>query len=274
MRGSKKMAGIQDCCTKKIEFKDKKLKGGILQGIAYGLIPHTCCIAFIIGSVLGATLFIQFLKPLLLNRYFFHILILVSFLFATLSSFLYLRKNNLLSVDGVKRKWKYLISMYGSTVGTNILFFILIFPMLTNISTTSNNNLSITGATGVVGVGTDDNKNGFDPSTLRLLKLSVDIPCPGHAPLISNELKSISGVIDVKFSFPNVFEVKYDSTKTSKQKILSLAVFDSFPATVFSDSSIGSNNHQVYTNTRTTGTANAVGGCGCCGGGVRGTVNK
>jgi len=65
--------------------------------------------------------------------------------------------------------------------------------------------------------------------------LKVDIPCSGHAPLISEELKTINGIQEVKYSTPNIFAVKYDSGRTSKTEILKLAVFKEYPATVLSE---------------------------------------
>lgn len=206
------------------EQEQKKKGKGFLQGLMYGLIPHIGCIAFIIGSILGVTVLMNFLKPLLMNKYFFHALIGVSLGFATLSSAFYLKKNGLLSLEGIKKKWKYLSIMYGSTIGINLLLFMLIFPLLANVSVGSS---SITGlATGIA-----NNEN-----TDSLLKLKVNIPCPGHAPLISEELKTIKGVTGIKFSFPNYFDVTYNSVETSKQKILALDVFKSYPATVVSES--------------------------------------
>ena len=58
--------------------------------------------------------------------------------------------------------------------------------------------------------------------------LQVNIPCPGHAPLIIQELNKIDGVENVKFLFPNKFEVTYN--KISKQNILSASIFQEFPA--------------------------------------------
>ncbi|MFH0832350.1 MAG: cation transporter [Candidatus Aenigmatarchaeota archaeon] len=192
-----------------------KAKSSVRQGIVYGLIPHIGCIAFIIGSVLGVTVLMEFFKPLLMNRWFFHALILLSLVFATLSSAWYLRKNGLLSLDGMKRKWKYLSAMYGSTIGINLVLFMLIFPLLANVSLS---------ASGVYAIGADS------------IRLEVDIPCPGHAPLISSELKTIDGVTGVQFSFPNIFDVSYDSAKTDRQKMLSLDVFKEYPAKVLSES--------------------------------------
>lgn len=189
-------------------------KKNFIQGITYGLIPHIGCIAFIIGSVLGVTVLMQFFKPLLMNPYFFHILVLISLIFATISSVLYLRKNGLLSSSGVKRKWRYLSVMYGSTIGVNLLLFLVIFPLLANAST---------GDSGSI-INSDS-----------LITLKVDIPCPGHATLISEELKSINGVTDIKFSYPNLFDVKYDSSKTSEKQILSLEVFKTYKATIKSN---------------------------------------
>jgi copper ion binding protein len=238
------------CICKAKENKKKT----ILQGIAYGIIPHIGCIAFIIGSVLGVTVLMQFFKPLLLNRYFFHILILISLFFATLSSVLYLRKNGLLSWEGAKKKWKYLAIMYGSTVGINLLLFFVIFPLFANVSAQP------TGVTGAaIGIGS---------SNLSSLKLKVDIPCPGHAPLISSELKAIDGVIDVKFDFPNNFVVRYDPAKTSKQEILALEVFKTYKATVLEESSQNNQNNQQTSQQPSTpsccgGSCGGSGGCGC-----------
>lgn len=209
--------GLPDCCK---PVKEKKHKG-LLAGIAYGLIPHIGCIVFIIGSILGVTVLTQFFKPLLMNRYFFHFLILLSLGFATLSSLMYLRKNGYVSFAGVKKKWKYLTTMYGTTIGVNLVLFMLIFPLLANVAVASN---SITGAA----VGTQD--------ALTSITLKVDIPCPGHAPLISNELKTL-GVSTINFKFPNIFEVGYNSDAISKQQILGLNVFKTYAATVVDEGS-------------------------------------
>lgn len=198
-------------------------KSSIRQGIIYGLIPHIGCIAFIIGSVLGVTVLTQFFRPLLLNPYFFDYLIALSIGFATLSSILYLRRNGLLSTVGAKRKWKYLSTMFGSTIGINLLLFLVIFPLLANVSFAAS-----TGSLLAL------SNNGIGLSSL---KLQVDIPCSGHATLISGDLKTINGVIGVQFSLPNIFDVTYDSSKTSQQQILSLDVFKTYKATVLSESS-------------------------------------
>lgn len=63
------------------------------------------------------------------------------------------------------------------------------------------------------------------------LTLKVAIPCPGHAYLIENGLKNLQGVSSVDFRFPNYFDVRYDSTKISKQEILSLGIFKQYRAT-------------------------------------------
>ncbi|MBW2990584.1 hypothetical protein KY348_02670 [Candidatus Woesearchaeota archaeon] len=235
-----------DCCSPKPKEKPKN----IWQGIAYGLIPHTGCIAFIIGSILGVTVLMQFFRPLLMHRNFFYILILISLIFATISSMIYLNKNGFLSFAGMKRKWKYLATMYGSTIGINLLLFMVIFPLLANVSVAS---------------PTGDAVAEIDSGSLASIKLKVNIPCPGHAPLISNELKTINGVAGIKFSFPNNFDVTYDSSKTSKQEMLSLDVFNSYPATVLEESATASPSVVEQVNQPP-----ASSGCGCggstCGG--------
>jgi hypothetical protein len=64
----------------------------------------------------------------------------------------------------------------------------------------------------------------------NLMRISVDIPWPGHAPLITSELATIKGVEGSKFSFPNKFDVYYNPSEVSKQEILSLEVFKTYPA--------------------------------------------
>jgi copper chaperone CopZ len=194
----------------------KKKPNNLRQGLMYGLLPHTGCILFLIGSVLGATVLMNVAKPLLMNRYFFHILIGISIGFATLSSVIYLRKNGFLSLQGARKKWRYLLTMYGSTIGINVLLFFVIFPMTANASVAS---------------GTQEliQQSELD-GTLESLSMTVDIPCPGHAPLISNELKTIDGVLSVEYSFPESFAVEYDSTKTGRTEIFGLDVFATYPA--------------------------------------------
>ena len=201
-------------------------KNSLLEGIVYGLIPHIGCIGFIIASVLGATIAVEFFKPLLMNPWFFHILVLISLGFATLSSAFYLKKNGILSMDGIKRKKKYLATMYGSTIGINLVLFLLVFPMLANIDTGSFADSSATELNLAAG-----ETQAMD----SILRLQVNIPCPGHAPLISNELKTIDGVTGVRFEFPNNFDVAF-SSETSKDEILALEVFDVYPAVLVSES--------------------------------------
>ncbi|MCX8178465.1 MAG: copper ion binding protein [Candidatus Aenigmarchaeota archaeon] len=208
----------------------------IKQGIIYGVIPHLGCIAFVIASIVGSTFFVNIFKPLLMNPYFFYILIGMSLIFATASSLIYLKNNGFLSFDGIKRKWKYLTVMYGSTLGVNVLFFFFIFPLLTNISTAS----------------------ASEYSSYPSFKISVDIPCSGHAPLITEELKSLDGVENVKFEFPNYFYISYDQAKISKSDILSIEVFKTYAATEVVSS-------QTQNNINSMNNQNACGmsSCGC-----------
>jgi len=120
-----------NCCEKPKETKKEK---GFLKGILYGLAPHTFCIAFIIFTILGTTAATAFLKPLLLNRYFFYILIALSFCFATASAAIYLKRNKILSFRGIKRKWGYLSMLYGTTIFVNLLLFMVIFPQVANLN--------------------------------------------------------------------------------------------------------------------------------------------
>jgi copper ion binding protein len=228
---------------------------GILQGIAYGLVPHIGCIGFIIGSIIGVTMLTEFARPLLMNRYFFYILVGISLLFATTGAILYLRSNGLLSLAGMRKKWLYLSTMYGTTVGVNILLFLLVFPLLANVSTSQ----AATGNAVAANVAGDPTS----PSAISSLQLQVDIPCSGHAPLISSELKTLAGVTQVQFSVPNKFDVGYDSAKTSKEQILALEVFKEYPATVISESESATGGTATSHAERTSLELNPGASCGC-----------
>lgn len=198
-----------------MDNKESKRKS-MFQGIVYGLIPHIGCIMFVLAAILGATALIQFFKPILMNRNIFYYLILISLGFATLSSFFYLKKNKKLSWIGIKDKKRYLLIMYSSVVGINLLLFFFIFPFLANL-----------GNGGVVSA-LDDNGTSF-------IEITSKIPCPGHAPLISDEVKTIGGVEAVEYSFPNKFKIYYNPSLISKQEILQLKVFEEFPAEVINE---------------------------------------
>jgi copper ion binding protein len=261
------------------EKKEKRVEGAksksktVWQGIAYGVIPHLGCIAFIIASVLGVTVLTQFFKPLLMSRNFFYILILLSLLLATVSSVIYLRRNGFLSSEGIRKKWKYLTTMYGVTIGVNLLLFLVIFPLLANVNSVSAASSStlptaspLGGSPGIIGA---------DASSFSSLQLKVSIPCSGHASLISGELKTIDGVQSVKFSLPNNFAVSYDPAKTSKEQILALSVFKEYPATVISEfigvtaqqnTAVTAGEEATAAKSLAGQATGATGGCGCGGG--------
>ncbi|MBU7015856.1 MAG: hypothetical protein HXS43_13620 [Theionarchaea archaeon] len=109
--------------------------------------------------------------------------------------------------------------MYSSTAGVNILFFMVVFPLLANASIAS-----------VQGIGP-----ASDIHALSFVRMSVDIPCPGHAPLISEELRSLPGVATIQFGFPHYFNIGYDSSETSLQEMLSLEVFQVYETTVMDE---------------------------------------
>ena len=232
----------KSCCNNNEQSKqnEKTGKSNIRQGIIYGLMPHAGCIAFIIFSVLGVTTATALFKPLLLNPYFFYILVALSFVFATISAIAYLNKQGIVvfrktevgnslnvSPGGIAGKWKYLSTLYGTTIFVNLLLFLVVFPMTANFSAASSaipsSTIPITGA--AAGAQTSQ-------ASLSTIKLQVSIPCSGHASLITDELKKVDGVTGVKFSLPNIFDVTFDSAKATQQQILSLDVFKSYQATV------------------------------------------
>lgn len=182
----------KSCCTK---------------GVFYGLIPHVFCIGFIIFSIIGSVSAATIFKNFLVIPYFFQILVILSFLMATISAFFYLKRNNCLCWQGAKSKWRYLAILYATTIFVNLFMFYSVFPALANI----------------------DSKNyNFSGANLADLSLKVGIPCSGHAPLIIDELKKDAGIKNITFKMPDVFEIKYDSSQTSKDNIKSLNIFKTY----------------------------------------------
>lgn len=198
----------KSCCETE---QDKK--HGFLPGIVSGLLPHSICIGFIILTVIGTTTMAGVLKKLLLVPFFFETLVVLSLIFATISAITYLGRNELLSFAGAKRKWKYLLVLYGTTLLVNLFLFTVIFPYVANKAGSRFSILSGQSST---------------------LTLRISIPCSGHAPLITDELKKLPGIEGINFKFPDLFEVYYQPSVVSPSQILSLEVFKSFKAETIS----------------------------------------
>jgi len=195
----------KDCCH-------TKNQSGIKRGIFYGILPHSFCIAFILLSIIGSTFLTNLLKPFMLNVYFFPLLIILSFILATFSAIIYLKKIGKISLETIVNSKKYLITLYSSVVGINLLLFLVIFPLVANSDFLNSNKFVLNG------------------ENLASKTITVDIPCSGHAPLIIGEIKKIDGIASVIYTPFNNFEIKYDPDKTSLKQILSLEIFKSFKA--------------------------------------------
>jgi len=201
------MENKNDCC----KINNDSEKRGFLKGIIYGILPHIFCIAFVIFSVIGATAFTVIFKNILLIPYFFHLLVAISFVFATISAVFYLKSKDCLCISGIKNKWRYLIILYGVTILVNLLMFFVVFPVLANINY---------------------NKTSQQQNNFKNISLEVKIPCSGHSFLIIGELKKIEGVGNIKFRMPNIFDIEYNPSLTSIEKITSLEVFKTYTANI------------------------------------------
>jgi hypothetical protein len=199
------MKETKSCCRP--EKRDKP--EGFWPGLIYGLLPHSFCIAFVIFSIVGATTATTIFRKFLILPYFLHLLIGLSFVFATLSALFYLKRNDCLSNEGIKVKWQYLLILYGTTVGINLAMFTVILPAMANFKS-------------------EPRKMTLASTGLTKATLKVAIPCPGHSPLITEELKKIPGVEEVFFRLPNYFEIGFDSQKTTLEKILGVEVFRTY----------------------------------------------
>ena len=197
----------KSCCAKTKTDTNR----GILSCILYGLLPHSFCIAFAIFSIIGAVTATTFLKKFLLIPNFFYFLVFISLLLATVSSALYLKRSDCLCASGIRSKWKYVTTLYFSTLMVNLLMFFVVFTVLANMH---QQNPAVQGESSAI------------------LSLSVQIPCTGHAPLITDEIKKDSGVQSVEFDTPNIFKIKYNPNETSPKKIASAEIFKTYEATI------------------------------------------
>lgn len=199
----------KNCC------KIKNNKKGILAGVLFGLIPHSFCIAFILFSVFGAMAALTFLKKFMLIPNLFFLLTLVSLILATVSAIFYLRRNACLCFSGIKNKWKYILTLYFTTISINLLMFFVIFPALTNANFQKSEPKVL---------GQENN--------LSQISLTVEIPCSGHSSLIIDEIKKNCDVESVNFSMPNKFDIKYNPKKITIKQITSLEIFKTYPVKI------------------------------------------
>lgn len=215
----KKDSEQKNCCAQK--------SCATKEGIIYGIIPHIGCIAFLIFAVMGATVATTFLRPLMASQSLFYGMMALSALFAMVSASFYLKKHNALSWEGVRSNRRYLASLFGMTILTNALFLFVIFPAVAN-SIVANNNAPI-GSTGVEGATAATTANSPAANPTKTITLKVDIPCGGHAPLITQEIKTLTGVKSVKYMAPKTFIVECDAS-LSTEEILGLDIFNEFKA--------------------------------------------
>ncbi len=180
--------------------KKNEIKDGLKNGIISAVIPHVGCIAFIVATLLGISAGSVFLKKFILASWSFPVLFFLSFLLASISSLLYFKRNC------CENKTKYISILLGSVILVNGLLFYVVFPWVANIN----------------GKASVDILAG-----LSEVKLKVQIPCSGHAPLIVDELKN-AGVTKVTYNDPDKFDVVYDGDKITKNEIINLAILKEF----------------------------------------------
>lgn len=191
------------CCS------PKRSAGGFWRGLASGIIPHFFCILFIIFTLLGSVVGASVAKKFLLIPHFFLFLVILSFIFATVSAWLYLRRKSCCSAKGIKGNWKYLSLLYSTTLIINLAFIYFIFPAFAS---------------------TNNNDQAIAQKTMDSFAIKVDIPCSGHASLITSELKTIKGVSGISYVPLSTFEISYDPSMTDPEAILSLEIFKTYPA--------------------------------------------
>lgn len=198
------------CCNK------NKNSQGLGAGLLWGIFPHSFCLMAIFFSTIGAITLNTFFKKILLINHFFEFLISISLLLATLTCVIYLKKNQCFCRSKIKSKWRYILTVYSTTILTNLLFFFIVLPILVNAQNSQNPKI----------LNTETN--------LSQLSLEIQLPCTGHATLISDEIKQNFQIENITFNEPNVFSIIYDPTKTSPDKILESKIFQTYPAKIIS----------------------------------------
>jgi hypothetical protein len=192
-------------------------KKGFLMGILYGLLPHAGCFLVISLPLLGLTTVSAFLIPLLVNSYFLYILIFFSVICTTISALLYLRRRNALSIKGAKENFRYIAILYGTVLIVNLLVFKLAFPFFANIYAFSSQ---------------ENNVLGERVELTENLKLEVNLPCSGHAFLVTGQLRNLEGVSNVVYVYPDIFEVVYLFEEISPSEIMEIEIFSEFEAKI------------------------------------------
>ena len=178
----KKNHKIPDCCKPICCQKPGK---GIASGIISGIIPHAGCIAIIILALFGATIANTFLRKFLFNSYYLYILFFISLAIATFFAFLYKRR---FKGTRIRDHWKYFTFLYSSVIIINLAMIYLIFPAVVS---------------GVSGNYVSDSSSNSEET----LRLSFDIPCEGHVPLVVTELKNVTGIKEIHYISGKIFEI-------------------------------------------------------------------
>ncbi|MEK6935605.1 MAG: hypothetical protein AABW67_02370 [Nanoarchaeota archaeon] len=195
----KNKENLPECCKPKSR--------GIKAGLISGIIPHSGCIAIILFALLGVTAANTFFIKFLSYKYYIPSLFVASFFIASVAAFFYTRR---FPDRRIKSHWKYLAVLYSSIIIINLLMIYMIFPYATNLSSSGNviSNLENT----------------------KTLKLSFEIPCPGHASLVVSELEKTSGIEKVKYLSGANFEVLYNPKEINKEQILEQDICKEFDA--------------------------------------------
>ena len=159
---------IKDCCVQVPENGEKK---GFLWGILFGILPHTFCILFVLFSIIGASFGAVYFQKLFRIPHLFQYLILLSFVFASISAAIYLKRINGLSFRGIKLKWRYLTILLTTTVAVNLLIFYVVLPVaLSHGNKSDNNQAAVASENNVQVVRMTQYAGGYQPKEFTIKK--------------------------------------------------------------------------------------------------------
>jgi hypothetical protein len=121
---------------------------------------------------------------------------------------------------------KYLI-----VLGLVILSLFFVFPMLINAEAQNPQEKNATTQVALAPASKGTQNLSLE-GNIQTITLQVQIPCQGHTQYMIGELSKLTGVNSVKATEWNRFELNFDSTKTSKDQILTSSILNTYPAKV------------------------------------------
>ncbi len=190
-----------------------------LTGIISGITALTCCIAPVILVLLGGGTSIA-----MMIMHQFHTASIVSslLLMSLISLYIIKKKEGICNLKTIKKNYKGILV---SLVIMILTFLVINYLVVAPIAGIVYSKLKVT----KVEEGNETKSSQFqkinitpENKGIKIIKLKVEgIYCGSCGPAIEYDLKNLQGTIDVERTSTNVFTIKYNSSRISKEIITS-----------------------------------------------------